>query len=107
MAQALGGRTGLPHGALNAICLPPALRYNEPVAGEAIGRLAVAMEAEDAAARIEELARLAGFGRLRDLGVPEDELAPVAEAVVLRAGARANPRPASPADVLTLLRSVW
>ena len=32
MAQALGGRYGLPHGALNAICLPPALRYNEPVA---------------------------------------------------------------------------
>ncbi len=28
MAQALGGRYGLPHGALNAICLPAALRFN-------------------------------------------------------------------------------
>ena len=36
MAQALGGRYGLPHGALNAICLPPALRFNAPVAGDAI-----------------------------------------------------------------------
>src|SRR4029450_1768841 len=27
MAQALGGRFGLPHGALNAITLPPALRF--------------------------------------------------------------------------------
>ncbi|MGH3047715.1 MAG: iron-containing alcohol dehydrogenase family protein, partial [Gaiellaceae bacterium] len=26
MAQALGGRYGLPHGAMNALCLPPALR---------------------------------------------------------------------------------
>ena len=32
MAQALGGRYGLPHGALNAICLPPALRFNARVA---------------------------------------------------------------------------
>ena len=28
MAQAIGGRYGLPHGALNAICLPPGLRFN-------------------------------------------------------------------------------
>jgi maleylacetate reductase len=107
MAQALGGRFGLPHGALNAVCLPPALRFNEPAAGEALDRLARAMDAEDAAARAEELARLAGFGRLRDLGVPADELDEVAEAVVLRAGARANPRRASVADVRELLASVW
>ena len=28
MAQAIGGRYGLPHGALNAICLPAAMRFN-------------------------------------------------------------------------------
>ena len=28
MAQGIGGRYGLPHGALNAICLPPGLRFN-------------------------------------------------------------------------------
>ncbi len=28
MAQALGGRYGLPHGAMNALCLPPALEFN-------------------------------------------------------------------------------
>ena len=32
MAQALGGRYGLPHGTMNAVSLPPALRYNEEVA---------------------------------------------------------------------------
>ena len=28
MAQALGGRYGMPHGAMNALCLPPALEFN-------------------------------------------------------------------------------
>ena len=107
MAQALGGRFGLPHGALNAICLPPALRFNEPVAGDALRRLAAAMETDDAIARAQELARLAGFERLRALGVPEEDLGAVAEAVVVRAGARANPRRATARDVLDLLRSVW
>ena len=107
MAQALGGRYGLPHGALNAICLPPALRYNEPVASGAIERFAHAMGSNDAVARTAQLARLGGFERLRDLGVPEDELDEVASAVVQRAGAKANPRPASPDQVAELLRSIW
>ena len=107
MAQALGGRYGLPHGALNAICLPPALRFNADVAGAEIARLAGAMRTTDAAARVEDLARLAGFSRLRDLGVRADELGEVAEAVAVRAGARANPRPASPAEIGELLESVW
>jgi maleylacetate reductase len=107
MAQALGGRYGLPHGALNAIVLPPALRFNEPVAGEAIRRFGEAMGTDDPIGRVEELGRLAGFERLRDLGVPEDELDEVAAATVVRAGARANPREATPDEVAALLRSVW
>jgi maleylacetate reductase len=94
MAQALGGRYGLPHGALNAICLPAAMRFNR--AAEPLG-----------VERVEELAQLCGFTRLRDLGVPEDELGEVAQATVVRGGARANPRPASAAQVEELLRSVW
>ena len=107
LAQALGGRYGLPHGALNAIVLPAALRFNEPVAAEAIRRFGEAMGTTDPIGRVEELARLGGFGRLRDLGVPPDELDGVAAATVERAGARANPRGASAADVAELLRSVW
>jgi maleylacetate reductase len=107
MAQALGGRYGLPHGALNAIVLPAALRFNEPVAGDAIRRFGDAMGTADPVGLVQELARLAGFERLRALGVPEDELDEVSEATVVRAGARANPRPASAAEVEQLLRSVW
>jgi maleylacetate reductase len=107
MAQALGGRYGLPHGAMNALCLPPALRFNQPVVPGEIERFARALGAEDPSARVEELARLAGFERLRDFGVPESELAETAAAVVTRAGALANPRPATAADVAELLRSIW
>jgi maleylacetate reductase len=107
MAQALGGRYGLPHGALNAVCLPPALRFNESVAAAEIGRFGKAMETTEPIARAEELARLAGFERLRDLGVPEQELPLVGEATAVRGGAKANPRPASPEEILQLLRSVW
>jgi maleylacetate reductase len=99
MAQALGGRYGLPHGAMNALCLPPAMRFNTPVAPWAM--TAVPVE------RVEELARLAGFERLRDFGVPEDELDDVAAATAVRPGAQANPRPASAAEIAALLLSVW
>jgi maleylacetate reductase len=107
IAQVLGGRYDLPHGAMNALSLPPALRFNEVVVPDAIARLARAFETDDAPGRVEELARLGGFGRLRDYGVPEEELPLVAEEAAARPGARANPRTASPADVLELLREMW
>ena len=107
MAQALGGRYGLPHGAMNALCLPPALRFNESVAADAIERLAQAMGVTDGPVRVEELARLGGFERLRDFGVAEEELDEVAEATVVRAGAQANPRPASTDEVADLFRSIY
>jgi maleylacetate reductase len=107
MAQALGGAYGLPHGAMNAIVLPAALRFNQEVDPEAVARFGRALETDDPAARVEELARLGGFERLRDFGIPEDELTDVAAATVVRAGAKANPRPASAEEVEGLLRSVW
>jgi maleylacetate reductase len=107
MAQAVGGRYGIPHGAANALCLPPALRFNELVAPAEIGRFADALGTTDAAARCEELARLAGYERLRDLGVPEDELGEVAEATAVRGGALANPRRATVAEIAELFRSIY
>jgi maleylacetate reductase len=102
MAQALGGRYGLPHGAMNALTLPPALRFNEEVAPEAIRRFRAAVGRD-----VEELALLGGFERLLDFGIPEAELAEIAAATVQRAGAKANPRPAEAAQVEELLRSIY
>jgi maleylacetate reductase len=102
MAQALGGRYGLPHGAMNALTLPQALRFNEKVAPEAVRRFREAVGRD-----LEELARLGGFERLRDFDVPEADLPEIAAATVERAGARANPRPASAADVEQLLHNIY
>jgi maleylacetate reductase len=107
MAQALGGRYGLPHGAMNALCLPPALRFNEPVAADEIETFGKAIGTDDPAGRVEQLAQLGPFECLRDFGVPEYDLDEVAEATAVRAGAKANPRPAEAAEIAELLRSIY
>ena len=102
MAQAVGGRYGLPHGTLNGICLPPALRFNEQFAPEAVARFREAVGRD-----VSELAALGGPTRLRDLGVPETDLPELAAAAAGRPGNQANPRPATPAEIEELLRSVY
>jgi maleylacetate reductase len=103
MAQALGGRYGLAHGGMNALCLPAGLRFAAGQAPEAVTRFEVATRGVG----IEGLARLAGFERLRDFGVPESELLDVAEAAAARAGNLNMPRPATPAELEVLLRSIY
>jgi alcohol dehydrogenase class IV len=109
IAQVLGGRYGLPHGTMNALALPPVLRFNleDPKTAPAIGAFAEALGAADAAARVEELSALFGAGRLRDHGVPEQDLPEVAEMCAARPATQANPRPVSAQDALTLLRGIW
>ena len=74
---------------------------------DAIALLAAAMGTDDAPSRAEALASLGGFERLRDLGIPEGELADVAAQIAQRPAARSNPRPASPEDIEAMLRSIW
>lgn len=107
MAQALGGRYGLPHGAMNAVCLAPALRFNEAAVPEAIAALGAALGADDPVKRVTELAELGDFRRLRDFEVPEHELHELAAETASRSGARANPRHAAAEDVEPLFRSIW
>ena len=102
MAQALGGRYGLPHGAMNALTLPAALHFNDEVASEAVQRFREAVGTD-----VGELARLGGFERLRDFGVPEEDLREIAEATVVRQGARANPRLVDIDDVEELLHNIY
>ena len=108
MAQAIGGRYGLPHGTLNGICLPPALRFNTPFAPDAVARFGEAVGAPgDPVGRVESLAALAGPTRLRELGVPEGELSGLAGDAAERGGNLANPKPASPDEIEQLLRQVY
>jgi maleylacetate reductase len=106
LAQALGGRYGLPHGAMNAVVLPAALRFNTAVAPDALATFGEAVGG-DPVERVRELAQLGGFVRLRDFGIPEDDLPSVAAAAAERAGAKANPLPVAAADAERLLREAW
>jgi maleylacetate reductase len=106
MAQALGGRYGIPHGAMNALCLPPALEFNRALVPAEVERFGDAIGG-DPVARSRELALLGGFERLRDFLVPKDDLREVAEAASQRAGNRANPRPATADEILSLLVAIW
>jgi maleylacetate reductase len=108
MAQAIGGRYGLPHGTLNGICLPPVLRFNTAYVPDAVARFgdAVGMPG-DPAGRVEQLAALAGPTRLRELGVPEADLPGLALDAAQRGGNLANPKPATPEEIERLLRDVF
>jgi alcohol dehydrogenase class IV len=91
---------------MNAICLPPALRFNAEVAGEEIARLGEAMGA-DPAARTEELAAIALDTRLRDYEIPRDDLGELSAATADRGAAKANPRVATIDEIHQLFESVW
>ena len=106
MAQALGGRFGLPHGAMNALCLAPALEFNRSVVQGEIARFGDAVGG-DAVTVVRELAARGGFERLRDFGVPEAELGDVARAAAARGGNKANPRPATPDEIYRLFRQIY
>ena len=101
MAQAIGGRYGLPHGTLNGICLPPVLRWNGQWVPEAVQRFT------DVAGDVQQLAGLGGATRLQELGVPRTDLPELAEAAAGRPGNQANPRPATPAEIEALLTEIW
>ena len=108
MAQAVGGRYGLPHGTLNGVTLPPALRFNVAYAPEAVRRFGEAIGApDDPDRRVEELAGVAGPRRLGELGVPEEDLPAIAADAAQRGGNRANPKPATPEEIEQLLREVF
>jgi maleylacetate reductase len=108
LAQAVGGRYGLPHGTLNGVCLPPVLRFNAAYAPEALRRFGEAIgAADDPASRVEELARLGGATRLGELGVPEGELPELAALAAQRPGNLANPHVATSEEIEQLLREVW
>jgi alcohol dehydrogenase class IV len=88
LSHALGSlkEPSLHHGQLNAVLLPPVLRYNAGHAGDKYQRLAAAMGLApdaDLAAFIEDLNRRIGMpGSLKEMGVPAwvvDEMADKAE----------------------------
>src|SRR5207245_797221 len=86
MAQALGGTYGLPHGAMNALCLPPGVRFAAAQTPDAVRRF----ERAPVATTVDALAALGGFGRLRDFGLLEEDVTRFATAARARAAVAAK-----------------
>ena len=109
VAQLLGGRTGLPHGLLNAVLLTHSVRCNEPAVPEAVARIGEALgDATDAAGAIDRLRAAVGLpATLSEIGVDEAELAVVARLAPSNGNVAANPRPVGEGDVLALLEAAW
>ncbi|MFI0481401.1 maleylacetate reductase [Actinomadura sp. 9N215] len=106
LCHALGGTLDLPHAATHTVVLPHALAYNQPAAPEAAGALARALDTDDPARRLWELAGSLDAPRsLRGLGMSESDIEPIREQVVN--APYANPAPVTRDGVTRLLRAAW
>ncbi|HLB68187.1 MAG TPA: iron-containing alcohol dehydrogenase, partial [Thermoplasmata archaeon] len=116
LCHVLGGRFNVPHGELNAVVLPHAMRFNLPIAESAYGSLAAALNVREGPDVPEQVVRATAefirhLGlpqRLRDMGIPEDSLPSLAEEALQSSAVRNNPRPiAGVSDLLGILTSAW
>jgi alcohol dehydrogenase class IV len=112
LSHALGGLPSpvLHHGTLNAILMPPVLRFNSPAAADKIDRIAAALglaSGGEVAPALEALNRRLGLpAGLKTLGLPEAVLPSVVEKALADHSHATNPRPATAGDYLSLLREV-
>ena len=110
LSHALGSlrEPSLHHGTLNAVLLPPVLRFNEGSADDKYARLAAAMDVPgggELAAYLDDLNARLGLPRsLRDMGVPPSVIPEMAEKAERDHSTPTNPRPISAADYADIMR---
>lgn len=119
LAYPIGGRFGVPHGLSNALVLPHVLRFNVVTAPEGYAEIARIpfpdLEGEGAVLAhafcdaLADLSRRTGMPqRLRDVGIPQDALAPMAEDAMKQQRLLVNnPRPVTHADALAIYEAAW
>ncbi len=116
----LGGHCNVPHGQTSCIMLPHAMDFNLPAASDRLALVAESagmnprgLSTEDAAqGAITKVRRfIQDLGcptRLRDVGVQESDLAPLAEAVMEEVPLMENPVPIRGlGEILGMLRRAW
>ena len=120
ISRTLSSRTTVAYSVAHGIVLPHSMRYNTPyavdrtaLAGRAIGAAYRSEPNDDsatkAASAIERLVRALGLpGRLRDVGIEDSMLLPLAEAALGNPCMAANPRRIESAgQILSVLRSAY
>jgi len=121
LAQALGGRVGMPHGTANSLFLPYVMAFNRmactakyarvaELLGEPIQGLSAGAAAENAVAAVRRLSLDLGIPqRLRDVGVPEDALEATAKACIETQGRLLlnNPRRINADDARQILQQAY
>ena len=111
LCQTIVRLTGAAHAETNAVVLPAVLRYLAPHVPRELGRLAAALGADDddprlAAERAVALAVGTKVAGLSELGIREDELEAVIEAVLRRPALARAPGSPGPEEVRKLLSGV-
>jgi alcohol dehydrogenase class IV len=108
LAQLLGGRCGVGHGAAVALVLPSVLRFNADALGPRMEQIGGIVGTSDIAAAVEGLRAELGLpAGLSALGVGDDDIAAVARLGQQHPAWRANPRPLGEADVVALLEAAY
>ncbi len=111
IGHVLGGTANVPHGYTSCVMLPHVLRFNEPVNGERQKHIAEAMGRPDLPAADAVAALIAALGlpgTLRDVGMTQDLMDPVAEGSMHDRWVHTNPRKIDgPATVRRLLEAAW
>lgn len=116
LCHVLGGRYRAPHGVLNGIILPHAMRFNLPVAGAAYRDLARPLHVQARGATVGEkvcdavAAFVRGLGlptRLRDLGIARADLPSLAEAALSSKSVQANPLAVTRDGASGILEAAW
>jgi len=119
MAHIVGGRHGVPHGIANGILLPYGMRYNLDACPDRYSLVAEAMgvgergmsEKEAATSAVDAIwgftKRMGHPQRLRDVGVPKEDLQACATGTLTEPNMFTNPRPGELNEVLKMLQEAW
>jgi alcohol dehydrogenase class IV len=116
LAHAIGKRTHVANGIVNAIVLPHTMRFNAPVTGARASALldALGLSTMSAPGRLTSehvqdlLRRVQAPSRLREIGVGQEDLAGIAAAAMSDWSISRNPQPVEGVDtLLDLLRQAW
>ena len=109
ISHAAGAEFDTHHGLTNAVTLPAVMQFNAPVMAEKTPLMARAMGLEDTSAEAfnAEINRLLDSLdiplTLKDLGVTEDRIVPIAEKAIKDSAAGTNPRQATTEEIAAII----